>query len=83
MATKKLTYEQSIERLLEIVSEMENPETPLEKSVKLYKEAVNLTKFCKDRLEEAEKEVKILERDFNDVIVEKPFDVLEDEDELW
>ncbi len=82
MATKKLTYEQSIERLLEIVSEMENPETPLEKSVKLYKEAVNLTKFCKDRLEEAEKEVKILERDFNDVIVEKPFDVLEDEDEL-
>lgn len=57
---KKQTYEQSINNLELIISKLEDPSTPLEESLKLYKEGMHLAKFCNDKLEEVEGEISVL-----------------------
>lgn len=45
MAAKK-SFEEALSRLEEIVNEIENTETGLDKSVKLYTEGVELSAYC-------------------------------------
>jgi len=61
----KKTFESAMKRLEEIVSELEKDNIPLEESLKIFEEGVELTKFCASKLNEAEKKLKILvkERD--------------------
>ncbi len=47
---KKKTFEQALSRLEEIVSNIENNQTTLEESVKLYKEGIELSIFCGKQL---------------------------------
>ncbi len=64
MAKKKHSYETALLRLEEIVQELENDGAGLEKSIELYKEGMELTLFCKNSLEAAEKEVMELKKNF-------------------
>lgn len=57
---KNITYEAAIKRLEEIVTTLENGELPLDKSLKLYEEATELSIFCKKYLDEAEGKLTIL-----------------------
>ncbi len=64
MPTKKkeeLTFEQRIERLQEIITSLEKADTPLEESLKLYKEGVLQAKASQELLEKAQHEIKILQ----------------------
>ena len=74
MAKKKQSFEESIQRLSEIVSQMEDHETPLEKSVALYKEGVELAMACAKILDEAEKQVTLLNQSAEGLFTEEPFD---------
>ena len=56
----KLTFEESIKRLEEIVRSLENGETPLEESITLFEEGVKLSKYCNSLLETAEQKVSVL-----------------------
>lgn len=56
---EKLTFEDNMKRLGEIVSELEKGDIPLEKSVELYGEGVKLSALCKKQLAEAQ--IKITE----------------------
>ena len=76
MAEKK--FEASLNRLEEIVSELEKGDLPLEQSLKLFEEGVKLARICTTRLEEAERKVEILLKDKNGSMLKKPF---EEEDE--
>ena len=60
MAKKELSFEESMERLEEIVSSLESGEFPLDESLKLFEEGVKLFKFCNKKLESVEKSVKKL-----------------------
>lgn len=60
MAKKELSFEESMERLEEIVSSLESGEFPLDESLKLFEEGVKLVKFCNEKLESVEKSVKKL-----------------------
>ena len=60
MAKKELSFEESMERLEEIVSSLESGEFPLDESLKLFEEGVKLVKFCNKKLESVEKSVKKL-----------------------
>lgn len=59
---KKQTYETAVAKLTDIVSQLEDPETPLETSVKLYQEGIELAAFCAEKLTKAEGEVTILKQ---------------------
>ena len=43
---EKMTYEQAIKRLEEIIKQLENNEIPLEDSISLFQEGVELSQFC-------------------------------------
>lgn len=57
---KNITYEAAIKRLEDIVTTLENGELPIDKSLKLYEEATELSAFCKKYLDEAEGKLTIL-----------------------
>ncbi len=62
MAAKKNTpsFEDRLRRLQEVVSALENGELPLEDSVRLYKEGLALSRSCREQLEKARNEVRLL-----------------------
>lgn len=59
--SKELSFEHKMDRLQEIVSLLEQGSISLADSVKLYKEGLDLTTKCKEELEKARHEVKILQ----------------------
>ena len=55
-----MTFEERLQRLQEIVAGLESGALPLEESVSLYKEGLILSKMCKEQLEKARNEVRLL-----------------------
>ena len=53
-------FEECLERLEKIVKELEKGEVPLEKSLTLFEEGMQLSATCMKQLEEAEGKVEIL-----------------------
>lgn len=62
MAVKKvtLTFEDRLRRLQEVVATLETGEPTLEESVTLYREGLGLSRTCREQLEKARNEVRIL-----------------------
>ena len=59
----ELSFEDALERLNEIVHNLEKGEKKLEDSVKLFEEGVRLSRFCKDVLKEAAEKVEGLKKE--------------------
>jgi len=55
---KKLTYNESIERLRAIVSNIEKGELDIDELSEKVKEANQLIKVCKEKLTKADEEIK-------------------------
>lgn len=51
---EKLTFEQALMKLEEVVKKLENKQIPLDEAVKLYNEGLELSKVCYELLKEAE-----------------------------
>ncbi len=82
MARKKKTYEEAAERLEEIVEKLENSDVSLEESINLYKEGMELTLLCRQKLEAARQEVDELKKNFDGSFSLKPFNTdLEEEEQ--
>ena len=56
--TEKLTFEQSIERLEQIVQAMEQGNVPLEESMALFQEGTGLAANCEKLLENARQQIQ-------------------------
>lgn len=74
MASKKLSFEQSIQRLDEIVRHLENGDMPLSDSLSLFEEGTKLIASCTVMLDEAEQKVVKLKKGADRAPVEMPFD---------
>lgn len=72
MSKNNMNFEENIKRLEEIVALLEKGETPLEESMALFEEGVNLTNQCLKMLDSAEQKIKKLTQN-NDEIVESDF----------
>lgn len=59
-AKKKLSFEQAMDRLNEIVSLLENGDTTLADSMKLFEEGAKLSAQCYEELEQAEQKITLL-----------------------
>lgn len=57
---KKMTFEEAMNRLEVIVSQLEKGDAPLEEALALFEEGTGLMKQCSVALDEAEQKVKKL-----------------------
>ena len=74
MSAKKVTFEQQLERLEEIVAALEKGDTPLADSLKLFEEGTKLIAACGKQLDQAEQQVVKLMKGADGAPVELPFD---------
>lgn len=56
----KKSFEDSMTKLEEIVSELESGDISLDDSIKKFEEGIKLYKSCKDSLAKSEKKIKVL-----------------------
>lgn len=61
------TFEDAVKRLEEISKRLEGDNITLDESVKLYEEGMKLSKFCSDKIANAENKIKILKKTENDI----------------
>lgn len=69
----KERFEEALNKLEKIVSKLEQGDISLEDSLKLFEEGIRLSRFCNQKLEEAERRVEILVRDKEGVLKPEPF----------
>ena len=72
--TKPKSFEASMQRLEEIVRQMEQGNVPLEESLKLFEEGTALAAACSQQLDAAELKVVRLMKGSDGAPVELPFE---------
>jgi len=70
----KERFEDALKKLEKVVSKLEDGNIPLEESLKLFEEGIRLSRFCNQKLEEAEKKVEILMKNREGGIKTEPFE---------
>jgi exodeoxyribonuclease VII small subunit len=70
----KEKFEDALNKLEKVVSKLEEGDIPLEESLKLFEEGIRLSRFCNQKLDEAEKKVEILLKGKNGILEPHPFD---------
>ena len=60
--TSETTFESAMERLEQIVEQMESDKLPLEEMLERYEEGTKLAKTCQEKLAEAELKIQRLEK---------------------
>ena len=73
MSAKKVTFEQQLDRLEEIVAALEKGDAPLADSLKLFEEGTRLVSACRDELDKAEQQVVKLMKGSDGAPVETEF----------
>ncbi len=74
MAAKKLSFEESMARLDEIVKLLERGDRPLEEALALFEEGTKLIRSCGRLLDEAEQKVSKLRPGADGAPEEAPFE---------
>lgn len=74
MADEKLTFEQAMGRLEEIVKRLEQGDAPLEEALSLFEEGTGLLGGCSAQLDSAEQKVRKLLAGPEGQPVEEPFE---------
>ena len=70
----KITFEQSMKKLEQIVQELESGDLPLEEAMKKFEEGIKLSTLCSEKLDETENKITLLLQDQKGKILEKPFE---------
>ncbi len=73
MSTKKMTFEQQLARLEEIVAALEKGDVPLAQSLSLFEEGTGLVAACSRQLDQAEQQVVKLMKGPEGEPIELPF----------
>lgn len=74
MNQQNKTFEESMQRLEQIVRAMERGDVPLEESLKLFQEGTELVRSCNQLLENAQLQVKRIVTAADGTPVEEEFD---------
>ncbi len=75
---KNLKFEQAMEKLETITTELEKGELDLDSTVSKFEEGMQLSKKCSELLENAERKITILLKDGENNIKEENFEQEED-----
>ena len=71
---KSMSFEDSIDRLKQIVDLLEKGDAPLAESMALFEEGAGLVRSCEKLLEEAEQKVVLLQKSQDGTPEEKPYE---------
>ena len=74
MAEQKMNFEQSVQRLNEIVRHLETGDMPLDATLALFGEGTALVRACGKMLDEAEQKVVKLKKGDDRSPIELPFE---------
>ena len=77
MSAKKVTFEQQLARLEEIVAALEKGDAPLADSLALFEEGTKLIAACSKQLDQAEQQVVKRMKGADGAPVELPFETEE------
>ena len=64
-AAEELTLEEGFKKLDEITARMEDSNLTLDERFALYKEGVKLVKYCSEKIDTVEKELKLVNDDLS------------------
>lgn len=67
-------FETALQRLEEIVRKLDSGDLPLASLLEAYEEGVTLSRFCRAKLEEAERKVEILSKQSDGTLNPEPFE---------
>lgn len=77
MAKEKMTFEQAITQLDEIVKKLEKGDAPLDEALTLFEDGTKLIKKCSVMLDSAEQKVCRLQKGEDGAPIELEFDTVE------
>jgi len=75
MDENKISFEEAVKKLEDIVAKLEEEDVPLEKAIDYYQEGMKLSKLCDEKLQEAQEKVTQILNDNNE---EEPFELQEE-----
>ena len=70
MKKKKINLKETFQELEEILHKLESSNIDIDEMVKLYEHGMKLTEECKNKIEDAEQKIKIINQDDNESIEE-------------
>ncbi len=73
-------FEESLQRLEQIVGELEKGEIPLERALGLFEEGIQISNSCRQELEDAEGKVEVL-LNRNGKLQPEPFETISQQPE--
>ena len=73
MELKVKDFESALKSLEEIVGQLEGGDLTLDRALELFEQGVKLSRFCSEKLEEAERKVEVLTRAADGTMKEAPF----------
>ncbi|MGB4268962.1 MAG: exodeoxyribonuclease VII small subunit [Spirochaetota bacterium] len=79
---KKITFEDALEELEAIASKLESGELTLDQSIQYYERGVELARFCREKLEDAERKIEVLQKQPDGTVQKKSVKVKEDTGEI-
>ena len=62
---KEYNFENALKRLEEISDLLENEDTPLEDSIKLFEEGIELKEYCEEKLKSAKLKIEKIVKKIN------------------
>lgn len=74
MAEEKIKFEKALERLEQIVEELEGGNLELEKSLKMFEEGIKMARICQTHLSQAEKKIEKLVKDQKGDLATEPME---------
>jgi exodeoxyribonuclease VII small subunit len=75
-----ITFEDALQRLEQLVDQLEAGKLGLEESLKVFEEGVGLARRCARYLDDAEKRIELLTRDETGTLRTEPLSLDQDED---
>ena len=72
----KLSFEEAISQLEHLVSKLEQGDVPLEEAISYFKEGMELSKLCDEKLKDVQEQMAVILGEDGDF---KPFTALGDE----
>lgn len=76
----EVDFEKAVERLEKIVEQLESGDLKLEDALKFYEEAVGLSSELNQKLDQAEKKIKILTKKLGGKLEEADFEAEDDQE---
>jgi exodeoxyribonuclease VII small subunit len=68
----KLSFEEAMDQLEQLVAKLENGDVPLEQAIDLFQEGMKLSHLCSQKLEQVERKIEMLVEE-NGTLSKKPF----------